>query len=216
MAVDLEYLRQHYASLSDEGLLTIARADLVPAAQECYDEELRQRELLSPRGARRKDGRRPELAGGNAEGDYMPPDAMDQPEWLDGSAEVFSRADRAGTTPAPDVEDAREALESAGIPCYLDVSDIPEEKNLSPPPTRLWRLKVPGELGLHAMSVLERDIFNPDFEAEWKTYLETLSDEQLPALTPEVSLCGLFDRVERVTKAYEDEIARRGLKSDSA
>lgn len=29
-------------------------------------------------------------------------------------------------------------------------------------------------------------------------------------MSPEAAFCGLFDRVERVTKAYDDEIARRG------
>jgi hypothetical protein len=62
---------------------------------------------------------------------------------------------------------------------------------------------------------LERDIFNADFEAEWKTHLETLSDEELRAMTPQSAFCGLFDRVERVTKAYDEEIASRRLRPES-
>jgi hypothetical protein len=34
-------------------------------------------------------------------------------------------------------------------------------------------------------------------------------------MSPEVAFCGLFDRIDRVTRAYEDEIARRGLKPES-
>jgi hypothetical protein len=63
---------------------------------------------------------------------------------------------------------------------------------------------------------LERDIFNAEFEAEWKTHLEALSDEEHDAMTPQSAFCGLFDRVDRVTKAYDREIARRGLRPESA
>jgi len=31
-------------------------------------------------------------------------------------------------------------------------------------------------------------------------------------MQPEIAFCGLFDRVERVTRAYEEELARRRLK----
>jgi len=34
-------------------------------------------------------------------------------------------------------------------------------------------------------------------------------------MSPEAAFCGLFDRVERVTKAYDEEIARRGLRAES-
>ena len=57
----------------------------------------------------------------------------------------------------------------------------------------------------------DRDILNEEFEAEWKTLLETLSDEDLRGMKPEIAFCGLFDRVERVTRAYEEEMARRRL-----
>ena len=48
MPVDPEYLRQHYASLSEEGLLAIDRADLVELAQKCYDDELGRRGIAKP------------------------------------------------------------------------------------------------------------------------------------------------------------------------
>jgi hypothetical protein len=50
-----------------------------------------------------------------------------------------------------------------------------------------------------------------EFEADWKSHLETLSDEDLRAMNPEAAFCGLFDRVERVNRVYDEEIARRGL-----
>jgi hypothetical protein len=70
---------------------------------------------------------------------------------------------------------------------------------------------VPGNLNLRAMGVLERDIFNPEFVAQYETHLETLSDDELREMNPELVFVGLFDRIERVTKAYEDEMARRRL-----
>jgi hypothetical protein len=71
---------------------------------------------------------------------------------------------------------------------------------------------VPGHLNLFATSVLERDMFNAEFEAAWKTHLETLPDSELRTMNPQIAFCGLFDRVERVTRAYDEEIRRRGLK----
>jgi ABC-type Fe3+-hydroxamate transport system substrate-binding protein len=71
---------------------------------------------------------------------------------------------------------------------------------------------VPGNLNLRATSVLERDIFNQEFEGTWQAHLETLSDAELRQMNPEVVFCGLFDKVERVNRVYEDELARRKLK----
>jgi len=219
MPVDPEYLREHYASLSDEALHEIDRADLVETAQQCYDYEVRQRELSSRRPfAGPRLSRTPQTADERVEtyGEEAE-DAGSKPDWLDDASEVFSRADHPGAAPATDIVDARDALEAAGIPCYLDLSDAPEETNASPRPTRLWRLMVPGDLNLRATSVLERDIFNADFEAEWRTHLEVLSDEELRGMNPRSVFCGLFDRVERVTRSYDEEIARRDRsKFDSA
>jgi len=61
--------------------------------------------------------------------------------------------------------------------------------------------------------ILDRDIFNDEFEATWKTHLEMLSDEQLRESEPKDVFCGLFDKVDRVVTAYDDELARRGLES---
>lgn len=187
MPVDLEYLRQHYASLSDEALLEINREELVEAAQKCYNGELAARGL------------------GSAE------PVGDKPDWLDEASEVYSRIDAPGTAPGGDLADARDALESAGIPCYLERSDVPAEDRASAKPAQVWRLMVPGNLNLHATSVLERDIFNAEFEDQWKTHLEMLSDAELQAMDPQDTFCGLFDRIERVTRAFDEEIARRGL-----
>ena len=51
MPVDPEYLRQYYASFSDEGLLAVNRAELTEIAQRLYDSELGQRGLLTSQDA---------------------------------------------------------------------------------------------------------------------------------------------------------------------
>lgn len=205
MPVDLEYLRHHYASLSDEALLELGRSELVETAQKCYDEELARRKSIGLT--------KPLIQTADLESQL--PDGDNKPEWLDDASEVFSQVDRAGAAPAPDIANARDALEAAGILCYLDISVPPEEAPPSQKPIRLWRLMVPGNFNQHATSILERDIFNAEFEAEWKTHLEMLSDEELRAMDPKVAFCGLFDRVERVTRAFDEEIARRQSKSKS-
>jgi hypothetical protein len=205
MPVDLEYLRRHYASLSDEAFLALDRSDLIDTARKCYDEEL----------ARRKTPVLTTPVDRTVDFESHLPDYENKRDWLNDASEVFTQVDRAGAVPAPDIANARDALEAAGIPCYLDISVPPEEEPPPQKPIRLWRLMVPGQLNQRATSILERDIFNADFEAEWKTHLEVLSDEELRAMDPKVAFCGLFDRVERVTRAFDEEIARRQSKSKS-
>ena len=190
MAVDINYLRRHYASLSDEALLEVDRGELVAAAQECYDSELKSRGLG---------------ANGQPAASGAPPD------WFDEAAEVFSRVDHPGAAQAPEVEAARQALEDAGIPCHLEFAAMPEEAGQSRHASQERRLLVPSQLNLHAMNVIDRDIFNDGFEAGWRSHLEMLSDEELESTDPEDVFCGLFDRIERVTRAYREELERRGL-----
>jgi hypothetical protein len=211
MQLDPEYLRQHYASLSDEALLAVNRAELVEMAQATFDDEVNRRELAP----RKRTGRvrEPDLRDGDAEVDAEPADAADKPGWLEEAAEIYSVDVRDGSAPR-DAEKAREALEAAGIPCYLEVNKIPQDLN-AVPATHYWRLMVPGNLNMRATSVLERQIFNAEFEENWKRHLETLSDEEVRALDPQAAFCGLFDRVERVNRVYEEELERRRLNSES-
>jgi hypothetical protein len=215
MQVDPEYLRQHYASLSDEALLEIDRAELVEIAQTCLDDEISQRGLDSVGEATHVN--EPLVGDEELEYDHEPRGEGDTPGWLEEGAEVYSAVGRRGAADAPDaVVDARDVLEAAGIPCHLDLCEDQPETNRSPEePTHRWRLMVPGQLIFRAASVLDRDIFNADFEAGWRTHLEALSDQEVRAMNPQVVFCGLFDRMERVTRAYREEISRRGLASKS-
>ena len=70
---------------------------------------------------------------------------------------------------------------------------------------------VPNMLSLKAASALDKEIFNSEVEAEWKNYFEALSDGELRAVNTNILVGGLLDRIERVTKAYDEEIARRRL-----
>src|SRR5579862_8373587 len=144
MTIDPEYLRLHYASLSDEALLAVDRTELVEAAQKCYADELSRRQI--PSGRRPVERNAPptlsEPSSEEAEDDAYPLDDADKPEWLEEAAEVYSRTDLPGAAPADDIVDARDALEAAGIPCYLDLSEIPEETNAARKPTHVWRVMV--------------------------------------------------------------------------
>jgi hypothetical protein len=207
MPVDLNYLREHYASLSDDALRAVKRADLVDAAQKLFDQEVARRRQTRPTIPVVA-----EPAADDPETDEEVEEATgDEPDWLDEAAEVLSRYASPASVPSDDIMDAEQALEAAGIPCYLELFEEREEQSSAPRPTHRWRLLVPGNVAMRATSVLERDISNSEFEAGWRAQLEALSDEELREMTPAVAFCGLFDRVERVTKAYEEEIARRRL-----
>jgi len=202
MPVDIENLRRHYASLSDDALLEVNRAELVAAAQNCYDEEITRRGLSASNEVTREQG---EIEAG-----VVLTRDENEPEWIEEAAEVYSILLRPGMTGATDIDAARSALLEAGVPCFLDVLEEPsDDPNIQP--TQRWRILVPGELNLQATSILERDIFNEEFEAVWRHHLEALSDEELQATEPQDVLCGLFDRVQRVLQAYEDEWEKRGL-----
>jgi hypothetical protein len=52
-------------------------------------------------------------------------------------------------------------------------------------------------------------MFNQEFEEIWRTHLKILSDRDFAAMTPKTAFCGLFDKIERVTRVYEEERRRR-------
>ena len=208
MQVDPEYLRTQYASMSDEELATVDREDLVRMAQTCYDDEVAKRRLQA-----RREGREfgQPVAAEETEQEPEPVEInVDvRPGWIEDAAVVFSAPVRAGYVVGPDVADASKALEDAGIPCFVEVADISEEVDADSVVTAEWRVLVPGNLNLRATSVLDRDIFNNEFEETWKVHLETLSDSELREARPEFVFCGLFDKVERVKRVYRNEIERR-------
>ncbi len=194
MQLDTEFLRQHYAAMSDEELREINREDLVEAARQIYDDEIAGRKASVPAPVRRPAG---------------PPEEEVELDWLDDAAEAYSSYARPGTTdPSEGSVDARDALEAAGIPCHLELVEEPEQEDRM---RFRWRVMVPGKLIHRATSVIDRDIFNAEFEAQWKAHLEMLSDEELRVMEPQYAFCGLYDRLERINHAYDEELQRRGL-----
>lgn len=194
MQLDTEFLRQHYAAMSDEELREINREDLVEAARQIYDDEIAGRKASVPAPVRRSAG---------------PQEEEVELDWLDDAAEAYSSYARPGTTdPSEGSVDARDALEAAGIPCHLELVEEPEQEDRM---RFRWRVLVPGKLIHRATSVIDRDIFNAEFEAQWKAHLEMLSDEELRVMEPQYAFCGLYDRLERINRAYDEELQRRGL-----
>jgi hypothetical protein len=182
-----EKLRQHYASLSDEALLAVDRTELTQDAQMYYDEELADRGLL-------QDADGPPVADNNPE-----------PDWLEDAFCVCDFAAFPGVYSAPNAAKACEALKAAGIPCHISTQDGDDPQNAG----RQYRVMVPGGRNLEATSVLDEKIFNPEIEADWKTHLQELSDEDFHALNPELICAGLLDRATRLKEAYDDELAGR-------
>ncbi len=206
MKLDSEYLRRHYAELSDEALEEIDRSELVEAARGWYDEEVARRRLAAKSAAAVELLDLPELE--EEEHDFDPGDGT-APPWLKGAACVCAYV---GGHASDDFAEARDALEAAGVPCFVAVT------KLSPEETRHgrdceYRVLVPGGRNLEALSVLDVQVFNPQVEADWKTHLQELSETELHAISPETICAGFLDRAERLKRAYEDEVARRSAGS---
>lgn len=190
MKVDTDYLRRHYAEISDEALREIDRTELVEAAQKCYDEEL----------ARRRSTPAPHAPP-------VTPDFVEDeagPDWLEGAACVCTFTNSPGSDSQVDAAEARDAIEAAGIPSHITLEETGEERRSE------YRVLVPASRTLEALSILDRDVFNARLEAEWTAHLAGLSDSDLRALSPDLMCAGLLDRAERLKRAYEDELARRG------
>lgn len=204
MSIDPEDLRKHYASLSDDELLMLEREDLTTTAQRVFDSEVRRRRLDI------------EKAADNEADDDSPlfsffRSAEKDVDEDDRSLEnAFTVTTFSGTASgAGDAADARNALLAAGIPCQISEHEIDPAEEPVPPPYKEYRVMVPNALSLQATSVLDNAIFNSRLEADWKTQIESLSDEELAALNVDELCAGLLDRVERLRKAYRSEIARR-------
>jgi hypothetical protein len=199
MQVTADEVRQHYTSLSDEELLQVDPADLTEFAPKIYEQALTARSLKKES---RKENRHPSP-------DAAPEECVEpDPDWLENAACPCSYAVRPGVlNPAADAERARDVLLAAGIPCQLAAgAPDPENQDLA---LGEWRVLVPSALNLKAISVLDKEIFNPELEAEWRTHFALLSDDELDSLRPDDLCAGLLDRVDRLTRAHKDEIARR-------
>ena len=215
MQPNIEDLRRHYASLSDEAFRAIDRTELVEIARECYDQELAQREPLKKAEGLPRPGTRvapleePELEEDTEEVTEEELDAGsgDAPEWIEEAACVCTFSSSSGIGATSDAENARDVLTKAGIPCHVIYRHT--DPNLTPTPRAEYRVMVPGALNLEAASVLDKEIFNAEIEAEWRAHFAVLTDEDLLGVDKELLFGGLLDRIERVRRAYDEEVARR-------
>jgi hypothetical protein len=182
LAIDLDQLRRQYSEMTDEALLDIPREELVEEAQQCYDDELVRRGLRTARHVEvSQDGK--------------------EPAWL---AEGMSAMSASGGVVS--VLDAKRVLDRAGIACYiLDREPERDEEQV------ISDLMVPPGQHLLALSVLDRDFFNPVTESEWKSHFEGLADQELLDIDADLLVAGMRDRIERLVRAYEDELLKRGL-----
>ena len=199
MQITSEELRRHYASLSDEEIEEIDPAGLTEVARKCYEREVDARGLTAeaaPPGAR-------EDAVEDVEESYEA-----EPDWLEHAACACSYTAFPGTNHAPEAARAHDALVAAGVPCHLSVSS-PDGGSEDPQAYEEYRVLVPESLNLKATSVLDKEIFNAELEADWRAHFAALSEEELREVRPEVVCAGLLDRVDRLTRAYKDEVARR-------
>ena len=201
MPINPEDLRKHYASLSDDALLLLERADLTPAAQKIFDLEVRRRRLDIKSAEEETDS--PSFSFFRS--------SVDRNDEDDSSREnAFTVTTFSGTASGPaEAADARAALLAFGIPCEITEHEIDPSEDPVPLPYKEYRVMVPDALSLQATSVLDTAIFNGRLEADWKTQLESLSDEELTALNVDALCAGMLDRVERLRKAYKSEVARR-------
>ncbi len=212
MEIDYEELNRHYASLSDEELFSLNRKDLVETAQIIYDREIKLRKLENKAsGAGRVQYGDERFSAADESMD----DESSDPNWLQDAVCVCSFAVNSGSYAAEKAAQAQAALQAEGIPSRLKATQESREESAASS-YEVLNVMAPGELALHAASILDRDLFNEEYEAEWRTHLNVLSDKDLLALDPEIFCAGLLDRVARIKKAYAEEMAKRKLRFRNA
>ncbi len=190
MQVDLEELRRYYASLSDQALLELRPDDLTDVANECCDAELLRRGL-----------RRPEESADEAAAheDPCPDEAA---EWGE-ARRLFMRsvpwAKNAVTvhtfSSAPEAEQARDALEEAGIPAAIAGDEIRSAR---------FNLMVPEASLEDAQGVLDAAIFHPVFEDTLEGHFAVFTDEELADMDRELLPAS-------ARASYDEEMEARGL-----
>jgi hypothetical protein len=197
--INPEQLRQYYARLSDEALLELDRKDLTDIARQFYDVEVASRKLFDTPAESIVVERKP---------DGYPVD----PEWMNDAVCVFSQPTSRGSDGAVEAAGAREALEKARIPCNLTSAHVDEE---SSPAYDESRVMVPARYVLEATVILDRDLFNADFESRWRAHFAELTNPELRAIDINQLFSAYVDRIERVKRAYAEEMRSRNLAEDA-
>jgi hypothetical protein len=186
---NLQDLRRHYASLSDDALLALERSELTEVAQRCWDEEVASRKIATSE----EDEHFSDVDGVETE---------IEAEWRESAAVACSF----GPQDTDDLDEACRILEEAGVTYHVNAR---EEEDRQGQPYVVQDVVVPAPLLLFATSVLDREMFNAQQEADWKAHLAELSDEDFRSIKIEDLTAGMLDRVERLKRVYADERAHR-------
>jgi hypothetical protein len=73
--------------------------------------------------------------------------------------------------------------------------------------------EIPRDLSIHLIVSQQEETQKAIYyEAEFRTQLSVLSDQDLLKLDPDILCAGLLDRAARIKKAYKEEMAERTLK----
>ena len=168
MLIDLESLRRHYSSQSDEELLALNRDDLIEMARKCRDEEVERRGLdeLQESDAASDD------EAGETEASF---EGNVDVGWLHEAVCACSFVGDPGRSPA---SDAVKVLDDAGIPCEVTIVEISSALDRHPAEYE-YRVMVPAPLNLKATSILDKEIFNPQFEADWRLHFQVFDRSRI-------------------------------------
>jgi len=199
MKIDRRELGRRYASLSDEALLSLDRGELTETAQVIYNLEVERRGLST----KPLNLDAPEVFAGSIESPAS--------DWQQDAVLACSFAASPGDTAVTKAARAQAVLQAAGIPSQIKVTREANDDGSSA--REELNVMVPLALALHAAAVLDRDLFNEEYEAEWRAHLKILSDRNLSMLNPGIFCAGLQDRLARIMKAYAEEIAARNMQA---
>lgn len=155
MQLNLDDLKRQYAEYPDEWLLQLNRDDLTEAARSCYDAELARRGLTPPEAE-----------------EEVPIEENVQAEEPTEEAVVVGRFQN------PDeLADARDALENAKIPCFVDSGDSRESRQ------HPFVVKVPASFHGQAVAILHPELADPGSNLQPVATFPTAGDaEALRAL----------------------------------
>ncbi|MFM2123602.1 MAG: hypothetical protein RL328_53 [Acidobacteriota bacterium] len=128
------------------------------------------------------------------------------PEWLEEGICVFAMEVTPGS--ADRLDEAVAILEDAGVPCHAVMKEAEQRGRQT---YLQGEVLVPTNQHLRATSLLDLHLLNAEMEEEWKGHFETLSDDELMELEAEDLIAGFLDRADRLKRAYEDELLKRGL-----
>ena len=198
MDIDPEYLRRHYAGLTNTALKATKRDDLIPEAQAIFDQEFAKRGLVEKAEPPRVEPLTTvavadeEFSHDEREEDAPPPDWIDEAFCV---CAIWVRPDF--KPPAPDAVEVRRVLKRHQIPSYIVVEDD------------VFKVMIPNRFELQATSILDFEIYNPQLESDYRTHFARCTDDELRGLDLTLLTAGLADRIVRMERAYREELASR-------